>query len=138
MKGIKVIQTQKDLKGCGGGWFFSVGSDIINELFIDEKPFRIKGQSYLKRKGFPLVINICRQNEKYIFLSDYGIPSIHNDHKIFRYSVKTYSFLKSLVEKQDLETYRKLFVPRHCWFEADYETAKLLDSIDNEFDDFPV
>jgi len=73
-------------------------------------------------------INTIKGNFKgYLFLSDSGLSYQINDHKLFRYSVSTYNFMSSMVARQDLETYRKLFVLRRLWTEVDQYFLDFLD-----------
>lgn len=136
MKGIQVVNTEKQL--IGGCWYFEVGSDISNKMFI-LSPFKVLGKPYMEKYGsrkndryMAVKIITSMGNTSIIFLNESGLRYQINDHKLFRYSVSTYKFMSSMVDRQDLETYRKLFVPRHLWTEVDQYFVDFLDRMEEE------
>jgi len=111
----KAVKSAKELKG--GCWYFLV--ECIKNLRIG-LVFKVLGKPYHVDLGSgsclhkAVFIKILNKNPdsiigNHISLTDSGIPTKYNFHKTFEYNTRNIKFIKSLVEKNNVDGYKRLF-----------------------------
>jgi len=138
MKNLKPIKTAKELKG--GCWYFRVGVDYRGNMWV-EKPFKVQGVAHKEGITEQIAVAVVPKqydyDNGYEFLGSIGIsPYICNEHRTFRYTVKAHNFLSMLTEKQDLETYRTLFLKPWASKYSRFQTKKEMNLRADEEDRF--